>query len=110
MANAEDLTRYRENLQDEIDGSVLYRALADLEQQPELNRVYLRLAETEERHASFWEERLRDADAPIPLRRPSWRARILRWLGRRLGPGFLLSTLASQEQAGQTMYDNQAET
>lgn len=32
-----------------------------MEDQPELKRVYSRLAETEERHASFWEDRLRDA-------------------------------------------------
>jgi VIT1/CCC1 family predicted Fe2+/Mn2+ transporter len=110
MATGDDLRRYRENLQDEVDGFVLYRALAHLEEKPELKRVYLRLAETEERHASFWEERLREAGVPLPPRRPSWRARILRWLGRRWGPRFLLSTLASQEQAGQTMYDDQAET
>jgi VIT1/CCC1 family predicted Fe2+/Mn2+ transporter len=110
MATGDDLRRYRENLQDEVDGSVLYRALAHVEDQPELKGVYLRLAETEERHASFWEAHLRDAGVPIPPRRPSWRARILRWFGRRLGTRFLLSTMASQEQAGQTMYDDQLET
>jgi VIT1/CCC1 family predicted Fe2+/Mn2+ transporter len=110
VATDEDLRRYRDNRQDEIDGSVLYRALAHIEDQSELKQVYLRLAETEERHASFWEARLRDAGVPTTPRRPSWRARVLRWFGRRLGPRFLLSTLASEEQAGQTMYDDQTET
>jgi VIT1/CCC1 family predicted Fe2+/Mn2+ transporter len=102
--------RYRENLQDEIDGATLYRTLADLESKPELAEVYRRLADTEERHAAFWEEKLRQQGAQVPPRRPSTRARILRWLGRRLGPRFLLSLLADQEAAGQTMYDAQPET
>lgn len=105
-----DFGRYRENFQEEIDGATLYRALAELEPQPELAEVYRRLAATEERHAAFWEEKLRGLGAAVPPRQPSLRARILRWLGRRLGPGFLLSTLADQEAAGQTMYDAQPET
>lgn len=105
-----DIDRYRDNLQDEIDGAALYRALADLEPQANLATVYRRLADTEERHAAFWEAKLRDLGAAAPPRRPSARARVLRWLGRRLGPGFLLSLLADQEDAGKTMYDTQPET
>lgn len=103
------VARYLENFQEEIDGAALYRALADVEPQPELARVYRRLAETEERHAAFWEEKLRQRGAALPPRRPSRRARVLRWLGRRLGPRFLLQVLAASEQSGQTTYDAQPE-
>lgn len=108
-SDGEDVRRYRENFREEIDGAALYRALADLEPRGELAEVYRRLAETEERHAALWEERLRAAGAEVPPRRPSRRARVLRWLGRRLGPQFLLATLADAEQAGRTMYDDQPE-
>lgn len=110
MADNGDIERYRENLQDEIDGASLYRALSDLEERPELADVYRRLAGAEERHAYFWEEKLRELGAHVPPREPSRRARILRWIGKRLGPGFLLNTLAGQEEVGQTMYDDQPET
>jgi VIT1/CCC1 family predicted Fe2+/Mn2+ transporter len=105
-----DVDRYRENFQDEVDGATLYRALADVEPQPQLASVYRRLAETEEGHAAFWEKKLLERGAPVPPRRPSVRARVLGWLGHRLGSGFLLSLLADQEAAGQTMYDAQPET
>jgi rubrerythrin len=51
---------YRANLQDEIDSAALYRALSEVEDNPELARVYGRLAAVEEEHASFWEEKLRE--------------------------------------------------
>jgi VIT1/CCC1 family predicted Fe2+/Mn2+ transporter len=101
--------RYRDNLQEEIDAAALYRTLADLEPQPELAGLYRRLAATEERHAAFWERKLEEQGGSAPPRGPSTRARVLRWLGRRLGPGFLLSLLADQEHAGQAKYDSQPE-
>ncbi|MFN8561341.1 MAG: hypothetical protein U0703_06915 [Anaerolineae bacterium] len=44
----------------------MYRALADKEAQSALAEVYRRLADTEEKHAGFWEEKLRAAGQPIP--------------------------------------------
>lgn len=105
-----DLARYRRNHQDEIDGATLYRALAELESQSELSRVYERLAETEDRHAAFWAEKLQSAGVTAPSRQPSRRARVVRWLGRRFGAAFLTAVVAADEAAGQTMYDTQRET
>ncbi|MEX0984110.1 MAG: VIT1/CCC1 transporter family protein [Actinomycetota bacterium] len=104
-----DVARYRENIRDETDGAFLYRVLAELEDQPQLAELYERLALTEERHASFWEEKIRGAGQRVPPRRPTRRARILAWSARRLGPGVLSKTLARQEQAGQFVYDDQPE-
>lgn len=104
------LDRYVENLREEIDGAFLYRAAAALEKDPALSTLYERLAETEERHAAFWEGKIAAAGADVPRRVPSRRARILAWSARRLGVGVLTSTIAAQEQAGQFMYDDQPET
>lgn len=109
MAKSEDLARYRANLQDEIDSAALYRTLADVESQPPLAEVYRRLALVEERHAQFWEQRLQAAGQPVLPRRPSWRSRGLSWLARRLGPQFVLPTIASLEEVGRHMYDKQPE-
>lgn len=105
-----DIERYRRNFQDEVDGAALYRALAELETQPELARVYGRLAETEDRHAAFWAGKLKDGGVEAPRRHPSRRARVVRWLGRRFGASFMTAVIAADEASGQTMYDTQVET
>lgn len=84
--------RYRENWRGEIDGAAIYCAMAASEDDPNLAEVYRRLAEVEERHADFWAEHLRAAGAEVPAARPGWRARILGWLARRFGAGFVAPT------------------
>ncbi|MFN8451832.1 MAG: hypothetical protein U0521_25385 [Anaerolineae bacterium] len=66
MANRDETDRYHSSLQDEVDSAWIYRALADKEAQSALAEVYRRLADTEEKHAGFWEEKLRAAGQPIP--------------------------------------------
>ena len=105
MAN--DHTRYRENWQEEIDSAALYRALAEKEAQPQLAEVYRRLAETEEKHAAHWEDRLRAAGQAPAARQVSWRTRTMIWLARRFGVGLVLPTLAELEAAGSHSYDSQ---
>ncbi len=110
MANRDETDRYHSSLQDEVDSAWIYRALADKEAQSALAEVYRRLADTEEKHAGFWEEKLRAAGQPIPLRRPAWRARTLAWLARRFGATFVLPTLANLEATGSGSYSAQPET
>jgi vacuolar iron transporter family protein len=109
MARAEDIARYRSNLQGEIDGAALYRTMAELTAQPQLAEIYRRLAAVEETHAGLWERQLRQAGQPVPPRQPSWRARTLRWLAKRLGASWVLPTVATLEQLDQHMYDRQPE-
>src|SRR5439155_212519 len=86
MATREDSRRYLENWQDEIDSAAEYRAMAESEPDARLARVYGNLARMEEVHITFWEDKLRQAGVEVGSRRPSWRSRVLRWIGRRLGP------------------------
>jgi VIT1/CCC1 family predicted Fe2+/Mn2+ transporter len=105
-----DAERHLANWQDEIDSAALYRALADVEPDPRLADVYRRLAATEERHAGFWEEKLRAAGARVPERRPGWRARLLIALARRFGTQLVLPTLDDLERADSRGYDEQPES
>jgi len=109
MVGKADIARYRTNWQGEIDGAALYRTMAEITTQPQLAAIYRRLAAIEEKHSQFWEEQLRAAGQPVPARRPSWRARTLRWLAKRLGASFVLPTLATMEQADRHLYDTQPE-
>lgn len=98
--------RYFENLQDEVDGAYLYRTMAALEENHSLAELYVQLAEVEERHARFWQEKLAD-DTEVE---PSRRARLVAWMGRRISPALVLSVVASDEEKAQFMYDDQPET
>ena len=104
-----DAKRHLENLQDEVDSAALYGALADLESDPRLADVYRRMAAAEERHADFWEEKLRAAGGTVPARRPGWRPRLLIAVARRFGTQLVLPTLGDLERADSVGYDDQPE-
>ncbi|MGO8724421.1 MAG: VIT1/CCC1 transporter family protein [Acidimicrobiales bacterium] len=109
-SKASDEARYRANLQGEIDSATVYRAMAAAEKNPQLTSVYVRLAEVEERHLFFWEDRLRSIGVDPGPRHASWRARTRAFLAGRFGPRFVLPTVASLEQVDQEGYDDQPET
>lgn len=108
-ASAEDVARWRANLQGEVDGTAVYMAMAAAEQDSPLATVYRRLAETEQRHAMLWETRLRDAHVWSHAPSPSWRARILVEVTRRSGAGAAAATMAGREAKDEGGYDDQPE-
>jgi len=107
--SSQDLARYRHNLQAEVDSAALYRAMAGVEGKAEMAAIYGRLAEAEEAHARFWQQRLEKAGAGVAPWRPSWRARTLIWLARHLGAASVLPTVAARESQDQRSYDHQQE-
>jgi vacuolar iron transporter family protein len=110
MPTAQDIERYRENWQDEIDSAARYRAMADVEGRAGVATVYRDLAAMEEKHAAFWEQRLADAGAPAGPRRIGWRTRVLVWLARHFGAGLVLPTVATAEHRDRDDYRGQVET
>ena len=104
-----DRERYQTNLQAEIDGVALYRALAEIEAGSELATVYSRMAAAEERHAEIWRAKLRETGGVELPERPGWRTRTLIALARRFGPGFILPTVTQREQADSERYRDQPE-
>jgi VIT1/CCC1 family predicted Fe2+/Mn2+ transporter len=96
------------HLQDELDGVMLYRALAELEPNPKVAEVYRRLANIEQQHADAWHERLRAANLPVPSHRPSWRTRMLIALARRFGISIVLPSISALEQSDAHKYNQQA--
>jgi VIT1/CCC1 family predicted Fe2+/Mn2+ transporter len=106
----DDVRRFAANRQDEIDSAAQYRAMADVETDEAVARVYRELADVEDRHATFWEAQLAARGASVGPRRPSWRARVLAWTARKFGARMILPTVASREAAGRDDYALQAET
>jgi VIT1/CCC1 family predicted Fe2+/Mn2+ transporter len=109
MVDDGSVTRYRTNLQGEVDSAALYRAMADAEHDPHLSEVYRRLAAVEEAHAEFWRKQLSRLGAAVRTGGPGWRTRALVWLARRFGPQFVLPTLSTLEQRDSGQYDKQPE-
>jgi len=107
MSDKKDIERYFANRQKEIDGAALYRALADMEKQPQMAEVYKRLSASEEKHAAAWEKKLANLKAIIPARKQTQRTQILIWLAKRFGPQFVLPTVAGNEKADSQAYNGQ---
>src|SRR4051812_23390227 len=100
-----DIRRYRRHLQDEVNGAALYHALADSERNPERADVLRRLAETEERHAGHWREKLAEAGQPVTrLPRPGLSPRMLGFLSRRLGTHAVLPVAQALEARDGNVY------
>ncbi|MBV9583699.1 MAG: VIT1/CCC1 transporter family protein [Alphaproteobacteria bacterium] len=109
MLDHDAATRYRANLQGEVDSAALYRALAQAEPDPRLKEVYGRLAAVEEGHAEFWRKQLDRIGAHAQRLGLGWRTRALAWLARRFGPQFVLPTVNTLEQRDVGQYDQQSE-
>ncbi len=92
-----DLHGFQHHWQDEADAAFLYRVLASSEGDPKRRDIYSRLAEVEDRHVQIWSELLSRNGLPPSTHRPSARARLLAFLGRRFGPNFLLPLLLAEE-------------
>lgn len=109
MPDKKTLARYAANRQEELNAAALYIAMAEAETHEPRAEIYRKLAATEEEHAAFWEQRLRESGADVSPGKPGMRARILSKLTRRFGPRLVLETMARTEAAGQFGYDDQPE-
>ena len=105
--DAHELARLQRNWRAEHDSAALYTALARLDRDPQQSRMYQELATAEQRHAAFWEERLRAAGQPVPRFHPSLRTRILIQLARRLGSGFVVPSVIAREMRDRDEYAGQ---
>lgn len=105
-----DIERWLENRQEEIDSAFQYEAMVAGEPRAGVADLYRRLAAIEDRHARFWEQRLRDAGHAFGPRRPSFRARTLGWVARRFGAHLILPTVAQNEYADRNTYLAHPET
>jgi len=94
---APDLDSFHHHWQDEADAAFLYRVLAESEQDGSKKDIYFRLAEVEDRHLEIWSALLAEHGRSPGSHRPTARTRLLAFLGRRFGPGFLLPMLLAEE-------------
>lgn len=101
------IRRYRDNLQDEIDGAALYNALSTYERDPTRKDLFLQLAEAENEHADVWREKLAAAGISDLPQAPSLKTRVLIRLAHYFGPKFVLPVVAANEFADRNKYAKQ---
>ena len=88
---------WREHWQDESDAAFLYRKLAATSSNHEERRLYLKLADVEDRHAAVWEQIFATHEVEAAPPKPSVRARLLAWVAGRFGPKVLHSLMLREE-------------
>src|SRR5262249_38069065 len=88
-----------EHIQDETDAEYLYRTLAAIERDPAQRASFERLAQIEGAHRGRWIEHARQngGGGALDAIGPSFRARALGWLAKRLGSRFLVPLLRAEE-------------
>jgi len=104
-----ELSRLVRNFRAEQDSAALYDALAELEGDPRRKGVYRQLALSERRHAAFWEEQLAAAGRVMPRFHPSARTRLLTFLARHFGIGFIVPNVIAREMKDRDDYTGQAD-
>jgi VIT1/CCC1 family predicted Fe2+/Mn2+ transporter len=109
MSQSDEIKRYQENLRAEREAIALYQRLADAESNPERKTVYQKLIATEQKHADFWLDKLKEAGVATPQFRPNWRTRIFGVLASRFGPSFVLPSISSIERKAASGYNGQAD-
>lgn len=95
--NGADRETFEEHRQDEGDAAFLYRELARAEPDAHRKQVFERLAAVEDEHQAIWERVLRDNGERLGPFRPSARARLMAFIGRRFGAQTLLNLLLREE-------------
>jgi VIT1/CCC1 family predicted Fe2+/Mn2+ transporter len=108
-ASTADISRFRENLQGEIDAIALYSLLADKESSRVLKDFYVRMADVESIHAGVLRKQLEAAGVDSSRVHPAWRARALMFVARHFGAGLVVPTIAEKEASDEAMYDEQPE-
>jgi len=109
MADKKDIKRYLANWDDELNGAMLYEAIADKEKDPRIAGIYRKLSETERLHAKTWEVNILAAGGKIPKFMASWRTRTMIWLANRMGIEAVLPTISGIETSASNNYVGQAE-
>jgi VIT1/CCC1 family predicted Fe2+/Mn2+ transporter len=96
---------------EEKESAYLYRVLAEAEPAADRRTLFAQLAIEAEKQAAIWEGQARKSGAtPALVYVPSWRARLVARLVRRLGPERMRAVLAAMKVRGMSIYsDTEAE-
>ncbi|HEU5376463.1 MAG TPA: VIT1/CCC1 transporter family protein [Ktedonobacteraceae bacterium] len=102
------ISALNQNWQREMEGMRTYRDLAAREKDKGRQRVLLKLAEAEERHAQKWEHKLAELGAPAPQEKRTLSTRFKSWTRRQVGTEAALRSMENEEDRDIARYEAQA--
>ena len=88
--------KFKKGVQTEIDASYLYKKLAEHEDDSTIASVFRQMSEIEKGHAAAFIKKNENKEVIIS---PSWRARLLNFIGRVFGYDYLLGVLMDTEKS-----------
>lgn len=93
-----DVNKLKSQIQTEVDTAFLYKSIAAIQQDENLNRVLLALAQIEDGHAAHMLATIREVDSSFNAPNPSSRAKMQLKLGKIFGYSSIISNLAGVEK------------
>ncbi|MEI6386537.1 MAG: VIT1/CCC1 transporter family protein [Spirochaetota bacterium] len=99
-----EIKEWQAHLQAEREAVWLYEGMVAAEKNETLAGIYQRLAETEKRHATTWENRLVEAKVTIVPFKPGIRSRILRSVAKKNGAQAVVPLVAAIEAQAAASY------
>lgn len=93
-----DVNKLKNQIQTEIDTSFLYKSIANIQSDDNLNKVLLALAQIEDGHAAHMLATIREVEPNFQAPQPSKRAKIQLKLGKIFGYSSIISNLAGVEK------------
>lgn len=98
-----------DNWIDERNSATIYLALAEMEKDERLAKIFTKMAAVEIKHAEKWQQKIEKLGGIVPEFKPNWRTRALIWLAKRVGPAAVLPSIQAMEQDGTRNYLQQPE-
>lgn len=93
-----DVNKLKSQIQTEVDTAFLYKSIAAIQSDENLNRVLLALAQIEDGHAAHMLATIKEVDSSFTAPNPSSRAKIQLKLGKVFGYSSIISNLAGVEK------------
>ena len=94
------------HLQDEIDAAFLYRTLTELKVSDQRKNIYNQLANIEDKHVKAWKDLLAQNNITVSQVPPSFKARLIAGISRKIGPGLLAQMMLKEESSEVKSYLN----
>jgi VIT1/CCC1 family predicted Fe2+/Mn2+ transporter/rubrerythrin len=91
----------------ERETALVYRDLAANEADEKRRGILLRMAEAEERHATRWENKLRELGAQPPALKNGWQRKLKRWWTRAAGADVAIRRMEAAEDRDKERYQAQ---
>jgi vacuolar iron transporter family protein len=105
----ENIKRFKQNLQKEIDSASIYTAMAERESNPHIAEIYKKLSSAEIKHAEFWKKKIFDLTGINEELSISWRGKAMKLFAKRFGSQAIISSLIAGEDDASTSYSKQPE-